>query len=93
MSEEKDDPLFEALEDLMRQAALQEREHAGLRATVILCHKFMHAGQVELAQELLCYATMMLMHKKPDPVWSDDLQKRVTAASIDLGTVECKGHA
>ena len=93
MSEEKDDPLFEALEDLMKQAALQEREHNGLRATVILCHKFLHAGQTELAQEVLCYATLMLMHQLPDPVWGEDLRKRVSAAQIDLDTVECKGHA
>jgi hypothetical protein len=96
MSEEKD-PLDEALEaavgNLLKQAELQEREHKGLRATVLLCHKFLHAGQVELAQEVLCYATLMLMHQKPDPVWGEDLRKRVSAAQTDLATVECKGHA
>lgn len=93
MTEEKTDTLDDILERLAKQAALQEREHKGLRATVILCHKFMHAGNAALAQEILCYATMMLMHKMPDAAWSADLQKRVRAADTDLATVECQGHA
>jgi hypothetical protein len=91
--EEQYDPLDTLLDVLTKQAELQDREHKGLRATVILCHKFLHAGNVELAQEVLCYATMMLLHKMPDAAWSEDLQKRVAIANTDLGTVECEGHA
>lgn len=95
MSEEKDptEEVADLMAAMVKQAQLEASEHAGLRATVILCHKFMHAGQVELAQEVLCYATLMLMHEKPDEAWSEDLSKRVTAANTDLATVECKGHA